>query len=65
MTKLILSLTDQQLWQLDFLVSNEIQRLEKIVVKRLTEGKSNNKTFGDSLAFNIRLLAVLKKAKSS
>jgi hypothetical protein len=57
-------LTEQQLWQVDYLVSRDIQRLEKVVIDRITTGKSNNKTFGASLAFNIRLLGVLRKAKS-
>lgn len=62
--RITLELTKQQLWQLDYLTGREILRLEKLVVDRLTAGKNNNKTFGDSLAFNIRLIGVLKKAKS-
>ena len=65
MDKINLTLTQQQLWQLDYLTGREILRLEKVVLDRLKQGKNNNKTFGDSLAFNIRLKAVLAKAKSS
>ncbi len=64
MEYITLEITKQQLWQLDYLTGREIQRLEKVVLGRVTTGKSNNKTFGDSLAFNIRLKGVLAKAKS-
>lgn len=51
-----ITLRHDQSWQIDYLIRQEIRRLEKVIAKRKEQGKDTKYTFENTLAFNKRLL---------